>query len=271
MGTSTHLAGRRGNSGGCRCTHRLAMDTTTVITNLTIDWICTERTREGRTLLQALDETTPGIAALGLATALAEAGPLPVLERMAVLSALLVRSSDDHLARRALVQALLPGLLGVGRALSWGAGGPWTSGGELLLDAISTSYEVIAAWGGQTRPYAGPDILSAVRCRLRRIGETHRAALATHLTSDHEPADPSGARSSAEDVVRAAASLQNAKERTAVVGRAGMDLTWSELAALLGTSRRGAVAAAEAGARAILEAADLASPPRRSAPGAPTR
>ena len=48
-------------------------------------------------------------------------------------------------------------------------------------------------------------------------------------------------------------------------------LAEAELAALLGTSRRGAVAAAEAGARAILEAADLASPPRRSAPGAPTR
>ena len=130
---------------------------------------------------------------------------------------------------------------------------------------------MIAIWGGQARPYAGPDILSAVRCRLRRIGETHRAALATQLTSDHEPAEPSGPRSTAEDVVRAAGALQNPRERTAVIGRAGMDLTWSELAALLGTSRRGAVAAAEAGARAILEAADLASPPRRTAPGAPTR
>jgi hypothetical protein len=72
------------------------------------------------------------------------------------------------LLARAILQAILPGLVSVARRLSWGAGGEWTDGGAFFSDLVTTAWEVIAAWAGQDRQYAVLDLLSAIRCRMRR-------------------------------------------------------------------------------------------------------
>jgi len=86
----------------------------------------------------------------------------------AALSAMLRSQDVDPLIPRAILQAVLPGLVGVARRLQWGAGGEWRDGGAFFADAATTAWEVIVEWAGQDRPYAVLDLLSAVRCRLRR-------------------------------------------------------------------------------------------------------
>jgi hypothetical protein len=69
---------------------------------------------------------------------------------------------------------MLPGLVTVARRLSWGTGGDWADGGSFFADTLATAWEIITEWSGQDRPYAALDLLSAVRCRLRRQVERHR-------------------------------------------------------------------------------------------------
>jgi hypothetical protein len=88
----------------------------------------------------------------------------------------MLRHEHVHpLVPRAIVQALLPGLVGVARRLSWGSGGEWRDGGAFLADAVTTAWEVVVEWSGHDRPYAVLDILSAVRCRMRRQLLRHRS------------------------------------------------------------------------------------------------
>jgi len=75
-------------------------------------------------------------------------------EEAAELVRIMLREADvDALIVRCLIQALLPGLLTVAKRLRWGQGGDWEDGSE---------------WSGQDRPYAVLDLLSAIRCRMRR-------------------------------------------------------------------------------------------------------
>ena len=67
-----------------------------------------------------------------------------------------------------LVQALLPGLVTVAGKLQWGRGGDWQDGEEFFGELLSTTWLVVQEWAGQDRPYAVLDLLSAIRCRLRR-------------------------------------------------------------------------------------------------------
>ena len=67
-----------------------------------------------------------------------------------------------------LVQVLLPGLVAVAGKLQWGRGGEWQDGEEFFGELLSTTWLVLQEWSGQDRPYAVLDLLSAIRCRLRR-------------------------------------------------------------------------------------------------------
>jgi hypothetical protein len=97
-------------------------------------------------------------------------------ERAAGVVQALLRSQDAHpLVARAVLQALVPGLVGVARRLSWGQGGDWTDGAAFFTDLVATTWEVIVSWAGEDRPYAVLDLLSAVRCRLRRELLRHKA------------------------------------------------------------------------------------------------
>jgi DNA-directed RNA polymerase specialized sigma24 family protein len=74
----------------------------------------------------------------------------------------------DPLLVRCLIQALLPGLLTVAKRLRWGQGGEWEDGSEFFSETLSTTWMVLYEWSGQDRPYAVLDLLSAIRCRMRR-------------------------------------------------------------------------------------------------------
>jgi hypothetical protein len=69
---------------------------------------------------------------------------------------------------RWLIQALLPGLLTVAKRLRWGQGGDWDDGSEFFSETLSTTWMILFEWSGQDRPYAVLDLLSAIRCRMRR-------------------------------------------------------------------------------------------------------
>ncbi len=90
-------------------------------------------------------------------------------EEAARLVRVMLREADaDPFICRMLVQALVPGLVTVAGKLQWGRGGDWQDGEEFFGELLSTTWVVLQEWSGQDRPYAVLDLLSAIRCRLRR-------------------------------------------------------------------------------------------------------
>ena len=90
-------------------------------------------------------------------------------EEAARLVRILLREAGaDPFISRLLVQALVPGLVAVAGKLRWGRGGVWLDGEEFFGELLATTWLVLQEWSGQDRPYAVLDLLSAIRCRLRR-------------------------------------------------------------------------------------------------------
>jgi len=89
-------------------------------------------------------------------------------EAARVVRVLLREAGADPFICRMLVQALVPGLISVAGKLRWGRGGEWQDGEEFFGELLSTTWLVLEEWSGQDRPYAVLDLLSAIRCRLRR-------------------------------------------------------------------------------------------------------
>ena len=85
-----------------------------------------------------------------------------------LIRVLLREAGSDPFIERMLVQALIPGLISVASVLQWGVGGEWCDGDEFFAELISTTWLVVHEWAGQDRAYAVLDLLSAIRCRLRR-------------------------------------------------------------------------------------------------------
>jgi hypothetical protein len=81
---------------------------------------------------------------------------------------LLREAGADPFLGRMLVQALVPGLVSVAGKLQWGRGGEWRDGEEFFGELVTTTWLVVQEWSGQDRPYAVGDLLSAIRCRVRR-------------------------------------------------------------------------------------------------------
>jgi hypothetical protein len=81
---------------------------------------------------------------------------------------MLREAGGDPFVCRMLVQILIPGLVTVAGKLQWGKGGEWRDGEEFFGELVSTTWLVMQEWAGQDRPYAVLDLLSAIRCRLRR-------------------------------------------------------------------------------------------------------
>jgi DNA-directed RNA polymerase specialized sigma24 family protein len=145
------------------------------IDQLTAEWAVTGSTAEARKAIEALSRAEPLVDAIGaydlgqLVTALRAADAPTSRAHSAQLLRAMLRSQSVHpLIPRAILQALLPGLVSVARRLSWGSGGDWTDGGAFFADILATAWEVITAWSGDDRQYAVLDLLSAVRCRVRR-------------------------------------------------------------------------------------------------------
>ena len=90
-------------------------------------------------------------------------------EEAARLVRVLLREADaDPFVGRMLMQVLVPGLVSVAGKLRWGQGGEWQDGEEFFGELLATTWLVLQEWAGQDRSYAVLDLLSAVRCRMRR-------------------------------------------------------------------------------------------------------
>ena len=226
---------------------------------LTQDWESRRRTVASRDALSALVRAEPDVGLVGardlgdvVDALVGSARPTPARERgpderahAAALFRTMLRSGRVHpMVQRALVQALTPGLVGVGRRLGWGQGGEWDSRGAFTLDAIATAWEVVEEWSGQDRPYAVLDVLSAVRCRLRRRIIRHRAlqrseriaSFEDHL-SERAAADGSDVEELARAIERERGNLEDADALVLYAHRV-LGYSLSELAAWSGHSRR---------------------------------
>ena len=86
-------------------------------------------------------------------------------EAAAVVAAMLRSADVDELIPRAIVQALIPGVVALAQRYD-SADGPWSDLDHFFVDAISCLWEQIITWSGTTHPYAAGDLLSGVRTRL---------------------------------------------------------------------------------------------------------
>lgn len=165
--------------------------TTRPIDQLTLDWIALGRSPESRLAMERLSEREPSVAAIGandldelVKSMRAAIGAPEASWAPAVVQAMLRSQSVHPLVSRAMLQALIPGLVTVARRLGWGSGGDWIDGGTFFSDLLTTAWEVVSDWSGQDRPYALPDLLSAVRCRMRRQILTSRVEREVPLGPD---------------------------------------------------------------------------------------
>ena len=167
----------------------------------------------------------------------------------------LLEACPDHpLLPRALLQTLLPGIVAVARRLRWGD----RIGDEpavFLGDMITLAFEVITEWAGQHRPYAAPDILNALRCRMRRRLANEATTTMPLEHPDGSPIDPVAPETpdslcSVEQQVREAAA-DDPLGAAALLGRELYGMTYDELAVLMDASPRRLAAAGKALARRI--------------------
>jgi hypothetical protein len=244
-----------GSDGGKYSNHHPAMRGTPLrpIDQLTNEWSFIARSPEAREIVRSLAVREPDIAATG-ADNLAELvsmlrgaiGNPRAAWAPRVLQALLRANPQHPLVSRAILQALLPGLTAVARRLSWGSGGEWTDGGSFFVDLIATAWEVIEEWAGEDRPYAAPDLLSAIRCRMRRQIMSHRRAIEAAMGSELDQYDrrawASGDGSDLDLLARAIDDLTGTEisrtDAAILYGSRVLGLSMTELANLSGRSRR---------------------------------
>ncbi len=146
--------------------------TTDLLNQLRSEWQRVGRRTSAREAARRLDERHPDLDLrqqadlCDVVTLLESRGGRSVLERARIVRALLEEASDPDI-HRALLQTLLPGVVSVCRQLRFGDG-IIEEPSETLAVAISLLSELLVDWAGQSRQYAAPDVLSALRGRLRR-------------------------------------------------------------------------------------------------------
>jgi hypothetical protein len=155
------------------------MDTPTT-RRLRREWQVLGTAPPSRTAYLRLADSEPAIARLDvddlaeLVAALSSAaGRLTRNEAATVITAMLASAGADGLIPRAIVQALLPGVLALVQRFDISEG-PWQDVDGFLADAISCLWEQITVWSGMVRPYAAGDLLSGTRTRLRTLQATER-------------------------------------------------------------------------------------------------
>jgi len=214
-------------------------DTPDVLAQLRSEWRRVGRSIEAREALERLRAQSPGeipafvVDLAGLVAALEPNGGLDRLHRARILAALLL-GARDPLVRRCLLQTLLPGIVSVARKLRFGEGiadSPRT----FLADAVAESAELLKDWAGEARPYAGPDLLGALRCRLRRKMLADKARRA-ELREVREQSTRDG--DDGEDLAHrlAVAAAAGVTDVDLVYARCVLGHTASELAAAIGVS-----------------------------------
>lgn len=155
--------------------------------------------------------------------------------RFAVLSAMLELGNADALLRRALLQATIPGLPGIGERIGWGA--PSFSRSECMAELVAITWELTGRWAGQRRAYCVPDLLSATRlAAMRRVRRMR--PIATGLDLDLvSSADATSELDGALDLNAQLAALPE-RPRAALFAQAVLGMGVSETAQQLGVSAR---------------------------------
>jgi hypothetical protein len=115
-----------------------------------------------------VDNLAELVAALSLSS-----GRLSRNEAAEVIAAMLRSADTDALVPRAIIEALIPGVLALPRRFDL-AEGPWCDLDAFHADAISALWELTTRWSGTHRPYAAGDLLSGVRTRLRTLQSSER-------------------------------------------------------------------------------------------------
>jgi hypothetical protein len=128
-----------------------------------------------------------------------------------------------------------------------------------LADLITATYELIVEWGGQDRPYAAPDLLNALRCRMRRrmaaarrdstlsLDDPEVRPIEASSSSDPDPSE------SIEGMLRDLGDERDPIGAAALYGREVLGYSYRELATMTGVSARTLSEAGKATARRILQ------------------
>jgi hypothetical protein len=154
---------------------------TDLLGQLRSEWAHTGRTKRAREALEVLRERHATLAITAAddlcdVVQLLESGSRrSVLEKAEVIRALLEEAANP-LLHRTLLQTMIPGIVSVCRQLRFGDG-IVRDPSETLAMALGFASELLVDWAGESRQYAAPDILSAVRGRLRRWLLKEKAAL----------------------------------------------------------------------------------------------
>jgi hypothetical protein len=157
---------------------------------------------------------------------------------------MLRESAIDPVIKRCLLQALIPGLVTVAVKLRWGRGGYWENGEDFFSELLSTTWLITLEWSGQDRPYAAMDLLSAVRCRLRRQLFRDRDDRRSHTSLEPETTvvGCASSESGLEELTRTLIALQKEGMRQDEVqvlyARYVLGYSISELALTTGRDRR---------------------------------
>ena len=179
-------------------------------------------------------------------------------EEAARLVRVLLREADvDPFVCRMLVQVLLPGLVVVAGKLQWGRGGEWRDGEEFFTELVSTTWLVLREWSGQDRPYAALDLLSAIRCRLRRQLFRSKEVGGRSVPLGPDTADGGSARTQTdlEELARLLIELHREgmrpEEVQVLYAHHVLGYSMAELAALTGRDRRALYARRDRGQRRL--------------------
>ncbi len=158
-------------------------------------------------------------------------------EAAAVITAMLRSADVDALIPRAIIQALIPGVLGLSRRIDI-AGGPWSDLDAFYADAISALWELTMSWSGAHRPYAVGDLLSAVRTRLRTLQVSERRHR-SHQTGTPDALDalpassgPTGEELLAADIADATGNGLNVTDAAVLYATRVLGMTFGEVADL---------------------------------------
>jgi hypothetical protein len=155
------------------------MDSPT-IRYLRSEWLATGTTPQSIAACHRLAQCEPVVADLEvdnlaeLVAALSlSLGRLSRNEAAEVIMAMLRSADVDAFVPRAIIEALMPGVLALPRRFDL-AEGPWCGLDAFHADAVSVLWELTISWSGAHRPYAAGDLLSGVRTRLRTLQSSER-------------------------------------------------------------------------------------------------